>query len=178
MPGSAETRYLTPSRSSPRAITGIRCRLGLDAKIALGDRFSLSLDAAWLPYVKFNGADSHWLRIGTSSRRFHRRRSGRWARQRLSARGGHCLCGQSQCQLRRRRPLLAHGIERPHPFRRPRGRGATRCRSRSTGRSRISASSCRVRSNSAPIRPAAFSDLVRLTRPDFLAPCNASSAPR
>ena len=41
-------------------------RLGLDAKIALGDRFSLNLDAAWLPYVKFNGNDSHWLRIGTS----------------------------------------------------------------------------------------------------------------
>ncbi len=39
-------------------------RLGLDAKIALGDRFSLNLDAAWLPYVKLNGADTHWLRIG------------------------------------------------------------------------------------------------------------------
>ena len=66
MPGSAATRYPTPSRSSPRAITGIRCGLGLDAKIALGDRFSLNLDAAWLPYVKLNGTDSHWLRIGTS----------------------------------------------------------------------------------------------------------------
>ncbi len=40
-------------------------RVGLDAKIALGDRFSLNLDAAWLPYVKLNGADTHWLRIGT-----------------------------------------------------------------------------------------------------------------
>jgi outer membrane protease len=39
-------------------------RVGLDAKIALGDRFSLSLDAAWLPYVKLQGADTHWLRIG------------------------------------------------------------------------------------------------------------------
>jgi hypothetical protein len=39
-------------------------RVGLDAKIALGDRFSLNLDAAWLPYVKLKGADTHWLRIG------------------------------------------------------------------------------------------------------------------
>ncbi len=40
-------------------------RVGLDARIALGDRFSLNLDAAWLPYVKLNGTDNHWLRIGT-----------------------------------------------------------------------------------------------------------------
>jgi Omptin family len=41
-------------------------RIGLDAKIALGDRFSLNLDAAWLPYVKLGGSDAHWLRIGTT----------------------------------------------------------------------------------------------------------------
>jgi len=40
-------------------------RLGLDATVKLGGPFSLSLDAAWLPYVKLNGGDSHWLRIGT-----------------------------------------------------------------------------------------------------------------
>lgn len=39
-------------------------RVGLDARIALGEGFSLNLDAAWLPYVKLNGADTHWLRIG------------------------------------------------------------------------------------------------------------------
>lgn len=39
-------------------------RLGLDAKIALGGPFSLNVDAAWLPYVSLNGADSHLLRIG------------------------------------------------------------------------------------------------------------------
>jgi outer membrane protease len=41
-------------------------RVGLDATIRLGGPFSLSLDAAWLPYVKLNGGDSHWLRIGTA----------------------------------------------------------------------------------------------------------------
>lgn len=41
-------------------------RLGLDATIRLGGPFSLTLDAAWLPYVKLNGGDSHWLRIGTT----------------------------------------------------------------------------------------------------------------
>ena len=41
-------------------------RLGLDATIRLGGPFSLTLDAAWLPYVKLNGGDSHWLRIGTA----------------------------------------------------------------------------------------------------------------
>lgn len=41
-------------------------RLGLDATVKLGGPFSLSLDAAWLPYVKLSGGDSHWLRIGTT----------------------------------------------------------------------------------------------------------------
>jgi outer membrane protease len=41
-------------------------RVGLDATIKLGGPFSLSLDGAWLPYVKLNGGDSHWLRIGTT----------------------------------------------------------------------------------------------------------------
>jgi outer membrane protease len=41
-------------------------RLGLDATIKLGGPFSLALDGAWLPYVKLNGGDSHWLRIGTT----------------------------------------------------------------------------------------------------------------
>ncbi len=42
-------------------------RLGLDATVKLGGPFSLSLDAAWLPYVKLNGGDSHWLRIGNAT---------------------------------------------------------------------------------------------------------------
>src|SRR5690606_33112843 len=41
-------------------------RIGLDSTIRLGGPFSLTLDAAWLPYVKLNGGDSHWLRIGTA----------------------------------------------------------------------------------------------------------------
>lgn len=45
-------------------------RVGLDATIKLGGPFSLSLDAAYLPYVKLNGGDSHWLRIGTSTGSF------------------------------------------------------------------------------------------------------------
>lgn len=40
-------------------------RLGLSGRVALTDRLSLSGDAAYLPYVKFDGSDSHWLRIGT-----------------------------------------------------------------------------------------------------------------
>jgi hypothetical protein len=41
-------------------------RLGLDGSVLLGDRFTLSAEAAWLPYVWLNGADTHWLRIGTA----------------------------------------------------------------------------------------------------------------
>lgn len=40
-------------------------RLGLDASVEIGNRLKLSVDAAWLPYVRLDGADSHWLRIGT-----------------------------------------------------------------------------------------------------------------
>ncbi len=42
-------------------------RIGLDADIRLSDRLSLRLDGAYLPYVALHGADSHWLRIGTSN---------------------------------------------------------------------------------------------------------------
>ena len=38
-------------------------RLGVDAAVEL-DRFKLSVDAAWLPYVGLYGTDAHWLRIG------------------------------------------------------------------------------------------------------------------
>ena len=41
-------------------------RVGLDATVKLGGPLSLTLDAAYLPYVKLNGGDSHWLRIGTA----------------------------------------------------------------------------------------------------------------
>lgn len=41
-------------------------RVGLDATVRLGGPFSLTVDAAYLPYVKLNGGDSHWLRIGTA----------------------------------------------------------------------------------------------------------------
>lgn len=41
-------------------------RVGLDADIKLSDRVLLRLDAAWLPVVSLDGADSHWLRIGTA----------------------------------------------------------------------------------------------------------------
>jgi len=41
-------------------------RLGLNADIPLFDRLRLNLEGAWLPYVWFNGADSHLLRIGTA----------------------------------------------------------------------------------------------------------------
>lgn len=41
-------------------------RTGIDADIWLGDRVKLSLDAAYLPYVKLSGADTHHLRVGTA----------------------------------------------------------------------------------------------------------------
>jgi hypothetical protein len=41
-------------------------RVGLDSTIKLGGPVSLTLDAAYLPYVNLNGSDSHWLRIGTT----------------------------------------------------------------------------------------------------------------
>jgi opacity protein-like surface antigen len=40
-------------------------RVGGDAELRFAERWKLSADAAYLPYVKLNGADSHWLRIGT-----------------------------------------------------------------------------------------------------------------
>jgi hypothetical protein len=30
------------------------------------DRFTLTADAAWIPYARLNARDFHWLRIGTS----------------------------------------------------------------------------------------------------------------
>ena len=41
-------------------------RLGVDGSVNIGDRFKLSGEAVWLPYVFLNGTDSHWLRIGTA----------------------------------------------------------------------------------------------------------------
>ena len=41
-------------------------RLGLDAHVDLFERLSLSLEGAWLPYVSLGGADTHWLRIGST----------------------------------------------------------------------------------------------------------------
>jgi len=39
-------------------------RVGFDASVEI-DRWKLSLDAAWLPYVWLRGSDAHWLRIGS-----------------------------------------------------------------------------------------------------------------
>ena len=41
-------------------------RVGLDGTLRIGDRFTLTGEAAWLPFVFLNGADTHWLRIGTA----------------------------------------------------------------------------------------------------------------
>jgi len=38
-------------------------RVGVDGSVKFGDRFKLSADAAWLPYVILSGADTHWVRI-------------------------------------------------------------------------------------------------------------------
>jgi len=42
-------------------------RVGIDASVELNRRWKLSVDAAWLPHVWLDGADAHWLRIGTSN---------------------------------------------------------------------------------------------------------------
>ncbi|MBO0902760.1 omptin family outer membrane protease [Jiella sonneratiae] len=40
-------------------------RIGLSGQVMLTDRLTLSGNAAYLPYVKLSGEDTHWLRIGT-----------------------------------------------------------------------------------------------------------------
>ena len=40
-------------------------RLGVAGQIYLLPNLKLSGDAAWLPYARITGADTHWLRIGT-----------------------------------------------------------------------------------------------------------------
>jgi hypothetical protein len=41
-------------------------RLGIGGVLTLFDCLKIGAEAAWLPYVKANGSDSHWLRIGTN----------------------------------------------------------------------------------------------------------------
>jgi hypothetical protein len=41
-------------------------RLGVDATVEF-DRWRVSVDAAWLPFVWLAGTDTHWLRIGTGN---------------------------------------------------------------------------------------------------------------
>jgi len=38
-------------------------RVGLEAAVKFADRFTLSGEGAWLPYVHLQGADTHWARI-------------------------------------------------------------------------------------------------------------------
>jgi opacity protein-like surface antigen len=40
-------------------------RLGVDGDLKFGDRVKLHVEGAWLPYVMLDGADTHWLRIGS-----------------------------------------------------------------------------------------------------------------
>jgi outer membrane protease len=64
-----------PDICEPAISTGIKVitqtniwqspRLGANGSLMLG-RFTLTADAAWLPYVTLNGSDSHWLRMGTA----------------------------------------------------------------------------------------------------------------
>jgi hypothetical protein len=41
-------------------------RLGIAGELTLFDCLKIGAEAVWLPYVKANGSDSHWLRIGTN----------------------------------------------------------------------------------------------------------------
>jgi outer membrane protease len=40
-------------------------RIGVEGDVKFGDRLKLNLEAAWLPYVMLDGADTHWLRVGS-----------------------------------------------------------------------------------------------------------------
>lgn len=67
---ATSTSICTPSVSDNVAVitqdnTWHALRLGLNADIPLFGRLRLNLEGAWLPYVWFNGEDSHLLRIGT-----------------------------------------------------------------------------------------------------------------
>jgi hypothetical protein len=42
-------------------------RLGVAGRFDVTERFSVALDAAWVPYTWFDGEDTHWLRIGSNS---------------------------------------------------------------------------------------------------------------
>lgn len=69
---ATNTSICTPSVSNDVAVitqdnTWQALRLGLNADIPLFDRFRLNLEGVWLPYVWFNGEDSHLLRIGTAT---------------------------------------------------------------------------------------------------------------
>ena len=59
--------------SIPTSIEGISqnnrwqsVRVGLDGSLVFAERFKLNAEAAYLPFVFLNGADTHWLRIGTA----------------------------------------------------------------------------------------------------------------
>ena len=39
-------------------------RLGIAGEVTFFDRLRFNAEAAWLPFVKANGTDAHWLRIG------------------------------------------------------------------------------------------------------------------
>jgi opacity protein-like surface antigen len=48
----------------------LAARFGLNGEVTLGNRFKLSVDAAWLPYVSLNNSDTHWLRTQPVSGNF------------------------------------------------------------------------------------------------------------
>jgi hypothetical protein len=67
---ASNTSVCTPSYASGYQVIAENnvwqsLRVGLVGTVLLGDRFKLTGDAAFLPYVKLNGTDQHLLRIGT-----------------------------------------------------------------------------------------------------------------
>jgi outer membrane protease len=42
-------------------------RIGVEGDVKFGHRVKLNMEAAWLPYVMLDGADTHWLRIGSTA---------------------------------------------------------------------------------------------------------------
>lgn len=68
---ATNTGICSPSISDSVAViaqenTWHALRVGLAADIPLIDRFRLSIEGAWLPYVWLKGADTHFLRVGTT----------------------------------------------------------------------------------------------------------------
>ena len=146
MPMAARRSQPTASSAAMRSPTRCRVitqnnhwnslRVGLDAKIALGGPLQPQPRRRLAALREAERRRHHWLRIGTNpgaspagSRKTARATA-------ISSRRQSPMRYNPQCQLRGRRPLLAHGNAAATPISRAMWSASTPFRSRSTGRSR------------------------------------------